>query len=181
VEIVVSEVEGKAVAGPVVADFDSWVAARGPGLLRLAMVLTGNRPDAEDVVQEALSRALQRWERISTVEDPDAYVRRMVLNAHTSWWRRFRRREHPVAEPATGATVPGPGGEMAADERRRIWLACRALPEAQRTAVVLRYYERLEYAEIAALTGVREGSVRSRVSRGLATLRAELGEEPDDD
>ena len=60
------------------------------------------------------------------------------------------------------------------DDRRRLWLACQALPEAQRTAVVLRYYEQLEYAEIAELTGVREGSVRSRVSRGLATLRGTM-------
>lgn len=168
--------EGRVVADGAAADFDAWVAARGPALLRLAYVLTGNRADAEDVVQEALSRALPRWSRISTVEDPDAYVRRMVVNAHTSWWRKFRRREHPVADPVPTGEVAGPGGGVLTDERRRIWLACRALPEAQRTAVVLRYYEQLEYAEIAAVTGVREGSVRSRVSRGLATLRTELGE-----
>jgi RNA polymerase sigma factor (sigma-70 family) len=57
-----------------------------------------------------------------------------------------------------------------------LWAACRALPEPQRTALVLRYYEQLEYAEIAELTGVREGSVRSRVSRGLAALRESMGE-----
>ena len=83
-----------------VPDFDTWVAARGPGLLRLAYTLTGNRADAEDVVQEALARALPRWARISRVDDVDAYVRRMVVNAHTSWWRRWRRRESPVAELA---------------------------------------------------------------------------------
>ncbi len=69
-----------------------------------------------------------------------------------------------------------PGG-LAHDERDAIWQACGRLPDAQRTAIVLRYYEQLEYAEIAALTGVREGSVRSRVSRGLEALRLELGEE----
>ncbi len=159
-------------------DFDSWVAARGPALLRLAYTLTGNRADAEDVVQDALSRALPRWTaHLRPMADVDAYVRRMVVNAHTSWWRKFRRRESPTAEVRTDAVVAGPDGGMASDDRRRIWLACQALPEAQRTAVVLRYYEQLEYAEIAALTGVREGSVRSRVSRGLAALRAELGEE----
>ena len=62
------------------------------------------------------------------------------------------------------------------DDHRRLWLACQALPEAQRTAVVLRYYEQLEYAEIADLTGVREGSVRARVSRGIAALRVSMGE-----
>jgi RNA polymerase sigma-70 factor (sigma-E family) len=160
-------------------DFDSWVAARGPTLLRLAYTLTGNRSDAEDVVQDALSLALPRWSRISAVDDVDAYVRRMVVNAHTSLWRRFRRRESPVEAISDGPTIED--GRVEPDDRRRIWLACQALPEAQRTAVVLRYYEQLEYAEIAALTGVREGSVRSRVSRGLAVLRAELGEEQDDE
>ena len=157
-----------------VPDFDSWVAARGPALLRLAYTLTGNAADAEDVVQDALARALPRWDRIGRVEDVDAYVRRMVVNAHTSWWRRWRRRESPVEQVADGAVADDRGVEP--DETRRLWLACRALPADQRTAVVLRYYEQLEYAEIAALTGVREGTVRSRVSRGLAVLRVELGE-----
>jgi len=176
-EAVLASAERSGVADP--PDFDSWVTARGPALLRLAYTLTGNRGDAEDVVQDALSHALPRWSRISGMEDVDAYVRRMVLNAHTSWWRRFRRRESPVEAIADGPTVEASRVEQ--DDRRRIWLACQALPEAQRTAVVLRYYEQLEYAEIAALTGVREGSVRSRVSRGLAVLRAELGEEQDDE
>jgi RNA polymerase sigma factor (sigma-70 family) len=99
----------------------------------------------------------------------------MVVNEHTSLWRRFRRRESPVEAVADG---PKPEeGRVEPDDRRRIWLACQALPDSQRTAVVLRYYEQLEYAEIAALTGVQEGSVRARVSRGIAALRAELGEE----
>ena len=97
------------------AEFDEWVAARGPGLLRLAYVLTGNRADAEDAVQDALARALPRWDHIRSVGDPDAYVRRMVVNAHTSWWRKFRKRETPVAEAfvpeaerATDRRGPGP-------------------------------------------------------------------------
>lgn len=157
-----------------VVDFDEWVAARGDGLFRLAYVLTGNRADAEDVVQDALSRALPRWERIRTVEDPDAYVRRILVNAHTSWWRRFRRRESPVAEVRLGA-APDPEVE----EQDRVWRACLRLPVDQRVAVVLRYYEQCDYEEIAALTGVREGTVRSRVSRGLAVLRDDLEDDGD--
>ena len=155
-----------------VPDFDSWVAARGPTLLRLAYVLTGNGPDAEDVVQDALSRVLPRWSRIAGVEDPDAYVRRMVVNAHVSRWRKFRRREVPVEEVRDRVVPAG----VAAEDRDLLWRACQALPVDQRTAVVLRFYEDLDYAEIAALTGVREGSVRSRVSRGVAALRHELGD-----
>ena len=153
--------------------FDDWVALRGPALLRLARLLTGNAAEAEDVVQDALSRAWPRWSRISTLDDPDAYVRRMVVNAHTSWWRKFRRRESPVGEPFTGSVEgPEPG------EHDRVWAAILRLPEAQRVALVLRYYEELDYAEIAELTGLREGSERARVSRALAALRADLGEEP---
>lgn len=153
-------------------DFDEWVAARGDSLMRLAYVLTGNRADAEDVVQDALSRALPRWERIRVVEDPDAYVRRMVINAHTSWWRRFRRKESPVEEVRLGSV-----GSPDAEGADRLWRACLALPTDQRVAVVLRFYEEREYAEIAELTGVAEGTVRSRVSRGLAAMREELGDD----
>src|SRR4051812_13297606 len=133
-------------------DFDGWVAVRGPALLRLAYTLTGNPADAEDVVQEALARALPRWDRISRVEDVDAYVRRMVINAHTSWWRKFRRRESPLPEIRESARDWAylPSG-LLPDQRTWLWTACQRLPEAQRTAVVLRYYEQLEYAEIAEL------------------------------
>lgn len=155
-------------------DFDAWVAARGPALLRLAYTLTGSRTDAEDVVQDALARALPRWGRISRVEHPEAYVRRMVLNAHTSRWRRWRRRETPHAEVLLPGVVDGPDAAMPADEVRAVWAACATLPTDQRVAVVLRYYEQLEYSEIAALTGVAEGTVRSRVSRGLGALRTHM-------
>ena len=154
-------------------DFESYVAARGPALLRLAYVLTGNAADAQDVVQDALSRALPRWDRVAAADDVDAYVRRMVVNAHVSWWRRFRRRESPV-EQVRDSVVPGPGPDDSG-----LWQACAALPRDQRVAVVLRYYEDLGYAQIAALTGCAEATARSRVFRGLAALRALLDEEDD--
>jgi RNA polymerase sigma-70 factor (sigma-E family) len=155
-------------------DFDEWVAARGPSLLRLAYVLTGSRQDAEDIVQDALSRALPRWSRISGRRDPDAYVRRMVIGANVSRWRRFRRRETPTAPLETVVTTG-----IAIEDHDVVWKACQALPVDQRTAIVLRFYEDLEYGEIAELTGVREASVRSRVSRGTAALRARLGDSDD--
>lgn len=156
-------------------DFDEWVSARGDALFRLAFVLTGNRADAEDVVLDALSRSLPRWDAIRAVEDPDAHVRRMVVDAQTSRWRRFRRRESPVPDVCPG---PAPGPDV--EEQDRVWRACLLLPTDQRVAVVLRCYEQREYADIADLTGVREGTVRLRVSRGLAALREHL-EESDDD
>lgn len=168
-------------AAAVTVDFAEWVAARGPSLLRLAYLLTGSSAEAEDVVQDALSRALPRWSRISSLEDPDAYVRRMVINGHTSWWRRFRKRESPVEVLPDRGAADGAGLDEAArtDDRLLVWQACLRLPEDQRVAVVLRYWEQREYAEIAALTGVAEGTVRSRVSRGIAALRVDLGDRDD--
>ena len=159
------------------ADFESYVAARGPALLRLAYLLTGNESDAQDVVQEALSRAVPRWTRITQADDPDAYVRRMVVNAHVSWWRKFKRRESPVEDVRSEGIQPGADVETV--ERagsKELWAACARLPRDQRAAVVLRYYEQLSFAEIAALTKVAEATARSRVHRGLATLRNTMGE-----
>jgi len=154
-------------------DFDEWVAARGPSLLRLAYVLTGSRDEAVDIVQEALSRALPCWSRISNLQDPDAHVRRMVISAHVPRWRRFRRRGTPISTLVDGVATTG----VAIEVRDVVWHACQLLPADQRTAVVLRIYEDLEVEEIAALTGTREGTVRSRVADGVAVLHVVLGEE----
>jgi RNA polymerase sigma-70 factor (sigma-E family) len=159
----------------VTRDFEEYVAQRGPALLRLATLVTGSESDAQDAVQDALSRALPRWDRIALVDDPDAYVRRMVLNAHTSAWRRFRRKESPVAlvrRDDVGGDPEALG--LATLDHDRVWAACCALPHDQRVAVVLRFYEQLSYAEIAALTSVAEPTARSRVHRALERLRSTL-------
>ena len=162
----------------VTTDFEDYVAQRGPALLRLATLVTGSDDDAQDAVQDALSRALPRWDRIVRADDPDAYVRRMVLNAHTSAWRRFRRKEAPVALVRTGASDDPEALGLAHLDHERVWSACLGLPTSQRVAVVLRFYEQLSYAEIAALTEVAESTARSRVHRALERLRAALGESP---
>jgi len=171
-------VQGERVAD----DFEAYVAARGQALMRLAYVLTGNESDAQDVVQEALSRALPRWQRIASANDPDAYVRRMVVNAHISWWRKFRRKESPVDEvflPGTHAGADDLAVAKAGNEA--LWAACARLPRDQRVAVVLRYYEQLSFAEIATMTGVAEPTARSRVHRALSTLRTAIALEVNDD
>lgn len=159
--------------GRAAVDFESWVAARGPALLRFAYLVTRDAHDAEDAVQEALASACGRWERISRTNDPDAYVRRMIANAHVSFWRRFAKRETPVAEvavdqPVEGSTLP---------EDEAVWQLCGTLPRRQRAAVVLRFYEDLSYAQIAAVLQCSEATVRSQISRALASLRALIGEE----
>lgn len=158
-------------------DFDEYVASRGQALLRLAYVLTGDRSDAEDVVQDVLARALPRWDRITRVEDPDAYLRRMLVNANVSRWRRFRRRETPFADVTPDGVAPDAAAvaEVGSDAER-LWQAVLALPRSQCSAVTLRYHEGLSYADIGGVLGCAEATARSHVFRGLAALRAALGE-----
>ncbi len=158
--------------------FDSWVEARVAALLRFAYLVTGSQQAAEDAVQSALVSACEKWSRVSRRDDPDAYVRRMVVNAHISAWRRSGRRESPVAE-VRDATVADPARVVV--EHDAVWRMCSSLPPQQRAAVVLRFYEDLEYAEIAAILGVAEPTARSHVHRALAALRRELGRELDDE
>lgn len=156
--------------------FDSWVEARVAALLRFAYLVTGSQQAAEDAVQSALVSACEKWSRVSRRDDPDAYVRRMVVNAHISGWRKSERRESPVAA-VRDKTVADPA--QAVVEHDAVWRMCSVLPPQQRAAVVLRYYEDLEYAEIAAILGVAEPTARSHVHRALAALRRELGRELD--
>jgi RNA polymerase sigma-70 factor (sigma-E family) len=168
----------QAEAGPI--DFEAWVAERSNALLRFAYVLTGDANLAEDAVQDALTTACARWSRVSRADDPEAYVKRMVVNAHISWWRRFRRRESPAAEPIR--VMPAePDGTTDRAEAEAIWALCATLPDRQRAAVVLRFYEDLSYAEIADLLHCAEATARSSVHRALATLKATMSKEGAED
>ena len=153
-------------------DFDQWVAARGQSLLRLGYLLTGSRQDAEDIVADVLSRALPRWSRSCDGGDPGPDVRRRVVEENLSRSRRYRRRASPASARPDVERTPG----IAIEAYDVLWRACRALPVDERTPIVLRFYEDLEPTEIADLTGVREGRVRSRLSRAMAALRAEVAE-----
>lgn len=157
-------------------DFEAWAEARVAGLLRFGYLVTGSQQAAEDAVQAALTRACEKWSRVSRTTNPDAYVRRMVVNEHVSAWRRTGRRE--VAVAAVRDAVIDPTRDV--DDSDAVWRLCSGLPRRQRAAVVLRFYEDLEYAEIAALLECSETTVRSHVHRALAALRAELSrqEEP---
>ena len=163
-------------ARSVVPDFDAWVAARGSGLIRFAYLVTGDRGRAEEAVQDALAKACGRWARICRADDPDAYVRRMVVNADISTWRRFGRRETPVAE-VTRTDAFGPDIAQALSDEDAMWRLCAELPRRQRAAVVLRFYEGLPDAQIAAVLGCTESTVRSQIHRALHMLRAKLTEE----
>jgi RNA polymerase sigma-70 factor (sigma-E family) len=161
-------------------DFELFVTERADALLRFAYVLTGDRTLAEDAVQDALTTACARWSRVSRADDPEAYVKRMVVNAHISWWRRFRRRESPAADPDR-TLPPSPDGHAARADAEAVWELCKTLPDRQRAAVVLRFYEELSYAEIAVLLHCAEATARSHVHRALAVLKNTLSKEGAED
>ncbi len=168
------EMEEFTTAAPVagIGDFSDYVSSRLPALLRLGHALTGNPHDANDLVQEALEKVGARWSSINRDRgNPDAYVRRVMLNCRTSRWRR-RRGETLVAQiPDTG--VPA----VDRFEDQPLWQALRELPTGQRAVIVLRYYEDLSEAEIAATLGISAGTVKSQASRAMATLRRVLATE----
>jgi RNA polymerase sigma-70 factor (sigma-E family) len=144
------------------------VAERSASLLRTAYLLTHNRADAEDLVQAALAKAYQAWDRIEDRAAVDGYVRRAMVNTHISWWRRRRVEEYPTDEiPERAVADHADDGELQDALRRAI----ERLPRRMRAAVVLRYYEDMSEAEIALILGVSQGTVKSTVSRAVAKLR----------
>jgi RNA polymerase sigma-70 factor (sigma-E family) len=152
-------------------DFDDWVRARGAALLRFGYLVTHDRSRAEEAVQDALVALYPRWAKVNRDGDPERYVRRSIVNADITRWRRFRRRETPVADlHALG------GVQYDADlvEQDATWRLCATLPTRQRAAVVLRFYEGMADAEIAAVLGCSAGTVRSQIHRALAALRQRL-------
>lgn len=154
-------------------EFDAFVVARSPGLLRTAYLLMGDKQGAEDLLQTALAKAWFAWRRIEW--EPEAYVRRIMATTSASWWRRRWIGETPTSElPENG--VP-PDSELAA-ERFDLWLALRRLPPRQRAVVVLRYLEDRSEAETAQLLDCSPGTVKSQAAKALAKLRVDPGLSP---
>lgn len=156
-------------------DFEEFVAARGPALVRLARGLLRDPHLAEDVVQDVLARALLQWPRVSAARDVDAYVRRMVVNACTSWFRRAARRER-VTDQVFVLDRPVADATENLANRELVVALLRRLPAKQRAVLVLRHYEGLADADIARALGSSEVTVRSNAHRGLARLRELLAE-----
>jgi RNA polymerase sigma-70 factor (sigma-E family) len=153
-------------------EFGDYVASQRPALLRFATVLTGRTWLADDLVSDVLGRAFERWDRIGSMDQPNAYVRRMIVNDYVSWHRR-RARTTPRPELDSDHT-PVDDGTAAHAERDAMIRRLARLPRRQRAAVVLRYYAGLPDAQIAEHLGCRESTVRSQISRALATLRLDL-------
>ena len=134
--------------------------------MSIGVAVSGSRAEAEDLVQTALAAAYPKWRRIRR-EQALGYLRRSILNANISRWRRHRGREVTLVQaPAARSATDD------VDERESLLPMLRTLPAGQRAVLVLRYLCDLPDAEIAATLRVSTVTVRSQASRGLATLRA---------
>jgi RNA polymerase sigma-70 factor (sigma-E family) len=150
-------------------EFASFVMAREGALQRTAWLLTGDWALAQDLVQTALAKSWPRWDRITRRDDPEIYVRRVMLNTWMTWLRRSWRGERAsVQVPET----PAPG-DLAADVAAR--LAARqllaVLTDRQRTVLVLRIFDDLSEAQVAQVLDCAVGTVKSTMSQALAKLR----------
>jgi RNA polymerase sigma-70 factor (sigma-E family) len=152
-------------------EFREFVAGRSPALLRTAFLLVGERALAEDLVQSALAKAYRHWARVTAAGDPEAYVRRIMVNERRSWWRRNAGREVLVPVPERGGTDEFAG----LAERDLVWRAVLRLPPRTRAVLVLRYWEDLSEAETAHILDCSVGTVKSQASRGLRKLQQAIG------
>lgn len=148
------------------ARYTRLVEQHGSTLLHLALLLTGNRHDAEDVVQDALISVASAW-MIARPQSGLAYLRKAVANRALELGRR--KREFAV-ETVPDAAIDD-HGFLRLEQDRRFFAIVDALPERQRATVILRYHADLEDREIASILGVTPETVRSQAHRALATLR----------
>ena len=149
-------------------EFREFMRGRWSATVRLAYGLTGDLGDAEDVAQAAFARAYASWGRVTQAGDPDAYLRRIVVNENR---RRFRRQR--VVEELTGR-LPDRGvadTAEASSQRAALLGALDRLGPRQRAVIVLRFWMDLSEAETARVLGCTVGTVKSQASRALAALR----------
>lgn len=149
--------------------FAEFIAARELALQRTAWWLTGDWALAEDLVQAALVRAWPKWERIVRLEEPELYVRRVMVNLWASWSRRrWRSEQVTAAVPDSSAS-----GDLAAEVAARLAVrdALGSLTARQRAVLVLRVFDDLPEAQVARVLGCAVGTVKSTLSQALARLR----------
>ena len=149
--------------------FSAFAVTRWPGLVRLAFGLTRDRGMAEDIAQMALARAYAAWRRVSRADDPDGYLRHILVSASIRQLGRRPVAEQPGDPPETAVEDPAD----LARERAALLAALRQLPPRQCAMIVLRYGEDLTDTQIAAALGCSPTAVRSQLSRGVAELRGD--------
>jgi RNA polymerase sigma-70 factor (sigma-E family) len=154
--------------------FEEFARASLPALLRFSTVLTNDRALGEDLVQDVMLRAHGRWAHIGSVDDPDRYVRRMIVNEFISWRRKWSRivPRSDITQLADWPDASDPAVTLA--ERSALARDIGRLPRKQRAVIVLRYYEDLADDEIAGILGCSPSTVRVHAMRGLRALRVRL-------
>lgn len=159
-------------------DYEAFFAAQHAPLARLAYALTGSRHDAQDLAQEALVRAFERWSTIGAYASPEAWARRVLVNLVYSRTRRRRsetiglRRLRPVVAPRDGTEL--------SDAAEAFWAAVRTLPPRQAQAVALRYGADLPAVEVAQILDLDPGTVRAHLHAARTRLSAVLHVDADD-
>jgi RNA polymerase sigma-70 factor (sigma-E family) len=151
-------------------DYRDYVMARRPALIHEAYLLVGEIHLAEDLVQTALTKTYVAWRRVAASQASDAYVRRILINTNTSRHRKRRVAEVLTETPPDSTPVPERQPESAA-----IIQALMELPQRQRAAIVLRYWDDLPESAVAELMGCSVGTVRTHTARAVARLRAHTG------
>lgn len=152
---------------PVVESFEGFFAREYRAVLAVALALTGDRGQAEDLTQEAFLAAFAAWEKI---EVPKAWIRTAVSNKAMSWWRR----QYASREAMTRLS-PSEGRSVDAAEAESFWTEVRRLPRRQAQAITLFYLEDLPVSEIARSLKCSESTARTHLSRGRKTLASRLG------
>lgn len=150
--------------------YDDFYRAEQPRMVALALALTGVPEAARDLAQDALVQAYRSWTTVSMLERPGAWVRRVTINASMSWHRRTKREAVAVARLGPAATTELPVGES-----DRFWHAVRSLPDRQRAAIALYYLEDRSVAQVAAVLGIGEGTVKATLHQARAKLAQALG------
>jgi RNA polymerase sigma factor (sigma-70 family) len=154
-------------------DFAEFYRRSADDCLRAVLVSVGDRDMAQDLVDEAFTRAFASWRTVSRHPAPPAWVVRTALNANVSWWRR-RRREVPVPDPGV---VVGPAATAAATDSPvdpGIMAALMRLPARQRQVIALRLFLDLDTARTAEVLGVAPSTVKAHLARAIGSLRADL-------
>jgi RNA polymerase sigma-70 factor (sigma-E family) len=152
--------------------FETYVATRSNRLVGLAYLMVRDQHLAEDLAQEALARLHRHYPRVRDSGNPDAYVRKIMLNQLLSWRRRRAWSERTVADPEPGGHASDPATATA--DRDEMWSLLGTLPPRQRAVLVLRFYEDLDDAAIAGVLECSPATVRAHASKALARLRDRL-------
>jgi RNA polymerase sigma-70 factor (sigma-E family) len=153
------------------SEFGDFMRGRWPAMVRLAYALTGDAGHAEDIAQAAFARAYASWGRVRRAGDPDAYVRRILINENRKRFRKHRVPEDLHGDLASTLAGQAAGPLQGPEERQALLDALNRLGPRQRAVVVLRYWLDLSETDTAAALNCSVGTVKSQASRALASLR----------